>query len=103
MLDMSHVAPIKASVKDAIIELADRLKVGGATSFTELCGPRTQRIEVVVRFLALLELYKAGAIELSQAGRFGEIEARWTGEVDAHDAVVEAEEYALDAETGGAA
>jgi segregation and condensation protein A len=102
VLDMSHVAPIKASVKDAIVELADRLKAGPA-SFTQLCGGAAERIEVVVRFLALLELYKAGAIELNQAGRFGEIEARWTGEVDAHDAVAEAEEYAVDAETGGGA
>jgi segregation and condensation protein A len=102
-LDMSHVAPIKASVKDAIIELADQLRTHNERSFTQLTAGRTQRIDIVVRFLALLELYKAGAVDLTQSGRFAEIVARWTGEVDAHDAVAEAEEYAIDTEAGGSA
>ena len=103
VLDVSHVAPIKASVKDAILELSDLLRGGGRRSFTALCGGRTERIEIVVRFLALLELYKAGAVELTQAARFGEIEASWTGAVEAHEALAEAEEYAVESEPGGRA
>jgi len=51
---------------------------------------------VVVRFLALLELFKAGAVELSQDDRFGEIKASWTNEVAAQDVVEDAEEYTVD-------
>ena len=39
----------------------------------------TERIEVVVRFLAVLELYREGKVELSQADVFGDIEVRWQG------------------------
>ena len=95
VLDTSHVSPIKASVKDAISEIAATLERGASLSFEELCGFRTERIEVVVRFLALLELFKAGAIDLEQATRFGDITASWTGEVGAEDVMAEAEEYTV--------
>lgn len=98
-LDTSHVSPIKASVKDAIGELAATLERGETLSFEELCGSQTARIEVVVRFLALLELFKAGAIELAQATRFGDITASWTGDVAAQDVLEEAEEYTIVAPT----
>jgi segregation and condensation protein A len=94
-LDTSHVSPIKASVKDAIAELAGTLKQNQTLSFEALCGRDLGRIEVVVRFLALLELFKAGAIELDQATRFGDITASWTGEVDANDVMADAEEYTV--------
>jgi segregation and condensation protein A len=94
-LDTSHVSPIRASVKDAISEMAATLESGKRVSFEELCGFQTERIEVVVRFLALLELFKAGAIELDQATRFGDITASWTGEVHVEDVMAEAEEYTV--------
>ena len=95
VLDTSHVSPIKASVKDAISELAATLERGATLSFEELCGFQTERIEVVVRFLALLELFKAGAIDLAQATRFGDITASWTGEVQVEEVMAEAEEYTV--------
>ena len=96
VLDISHVAPITASVKDAIGDISAALQIGGAVAFADLCAATSERIEVVVRFLALLELFKAGAIELSQDDRFGEIRALWTDEVAAEDVVEEAEEYTID-------
>lgn len=102
-LDTSHVSPIKASVKDAITEIAATLQHRETLSFEALCGRRMAKIEVVVRFLALLELFKAGAIEIGQANRFGEITASWTGEVEVGDVIAEAEEYTVTeaADTGG--
>ncbi len=35
-----------------------------------------------MRFLALLELFKQGAIELEQSERFGDIEVVWTMDAD---------------------
>ena len=94
-LDISHVSPIRASVKDAIVEIATTLQERGHSSFEQLCGGSRERIEVVVRFLALLELFKAGAIDLGQAGRFGDITATWTNEVAADQVLEEAEEYTV--------
>lgn len=37
------------------------------------------RMELVVHFLGLLELYKQGLIELEQAATFGELLVLWTG------------------------
>ena len=98
-LDTSHVAPIRATVADAIVDLAERLQFSGRRSFRELTQHVHERIEVIVRFLALLELFKAGAIELDQTDRWGDIGVVWTGDVDSQSVVAEAEEYALE---GGA-
>jgi segregation and condensation protein A len=38
-----------------------------------------ERIQIVVRFLALLELYRQGTVDLTQAETFGEIDVRWEG------------------------
>ena len=94
-LDTSHVSPIRASVKDAISEISATLESNKTLSFDELCRDRPERIVVVVRFLALLELFKAGAIELSQAVSFGDITASWTGEVTPDEVMADAEEYTV--------
>jgi segregation and condensation protein A len=96
--DTSHVAPIRASVKDAIAEVSDVLTRAGSASFEELCSGGLEKLEVVVRFLALLELYKAGAIELDQSERFGDIRATWTGDTETAEVLEVAEEYALSEE-----
>jgi segregation and condensation protein A len=95
VLDTSHVSPIRASVKDAIAEISAALESNQTLSFDELCRDRPDRIEVVVRFLALLELFKAGAVDLDQAGSFGAITASWTGEVSPDEVMAEAEEYTV--------
>ncbi|MEA2433200.1 MAG: segregation and condensation protein [Actinomycetota bacterium] len=94
-IDISHVTPIRASVRDAIAELAGALQRDGAGTFAGLCLGVGSRIEVVVRFLALLELFKAGAVELGQAGRFGDITAEWTGDVQLEVLLDEVDEYGV--------
>ena len=44
--------------------------------------PLVERLEVVVRFLAVLELYKQGLVDLDQPGAFGEIQIIWLGNND---------------------
>ena len=82
-------------VKDALVEVAGRLRGERVLDFKELCGPGRSRLEVVVRFLALLELYKAGAIELYQGERFADIRASWADEVDLEDVLTDVDEYSL--------
>ena len=54
----------------------DRL---GQASFRDLVADCDEKIQVVVRFLALLDLYRDGKVELAQAETFGEIRVRWEG------------------------
>ena len=51
---------------------------------------------LIVRLLALLELFKTGAVALEQVRLFGQIVARWTGDVDVDLAMGEADEYTID-------
>jgi len=54
-------------------------------TFRQLIEGISDRIEVVVRFLAILELFKQGRVELVQAERFGEIAIEWNPDVAADD------------------
>lgn len=86
-VDLAHVAPIRASVTDAVRELLDELPRLGRVSFRVLTASLVTRLEVVVRFLAVLELFKQGRVDLSQAANFGDIDVRWIsdGEGDHFD------------------
>ena len=78
-IDLDHVAPIRASVTDAIAELVDELPRVGRITFRALTGDLVERLEVVVRFLAVLELFKLGMVDLDQPVTFGDIEVVWLG------------------------
>jgi len=80
-LDLSHVTPIRYTVSDAMTAVEERFAASDArqASFRELVADCEDRLHVVVRFLALLELYREGKVELQQAATFGEIEVEWKG------------------------
>lgn len=78
-VDLFHVTNIKASVTDAVAELLDELPRAGRISFRRLTASLMDRLEVVVRFLALLELFKQGLIDIDQAHAFGDIDIVWLG------------------------
>ena len=78
-IDLEHVAPIRASVADAVVELLEELPRAGRITFRALTDSLVERLEVVVRFLAVLELFKQGFVELDQPRSFGEIEIIWLG------------------------
>jgi segregation and condensation protein A len=79
VMDLSHVTPIRVTLSDALAALQERLTARSEALFRDLLDDCEERIEVVVRFLAILELYREGKVELSQAGVFGDIEVRWQG------------------------
>jgi segregation and condensation protein A len=81
-VDLDHVAPIRASVRDALDELVAELPRAGRTTFRNVAGHHRERLEVIVRFLAVLELYKRGLVDLDQAGTFGELQIAWVGPAD---------------------
>jgi len=78
-VELHHVTPVRVTVADAVEELIDELPRVGRISFRRLTDGLVDRIEVVVRFLALLELYKQGLVDLEQSERFGDIQVVWSG------------------------
>lgn len=79
-LSLHHVSEVRASVTDAIEEFVTRLPGMGPTTFRELTDGIEERLEVVVRFLAVLELFKQGLVEVDQAACFGELVVVWSGD-----------------------
>ena len=85
-VDLFHVNPVRFTVAEAVAELVDELPRIGRISFRRLTADFTERLEVIVRFLAVLELFKQGFVDLDQVERFGEIEITWIAGADAVDA-----------------
>ena len=77
VVDLFHVSAVRASVADAMTELLDELPRVGRISFRRLTDGLVDRLEVIVRFLALLELFKQGLVELDQSELFGDIDIIW--------------------------
>ena len=78
-VDIRHLHQIKITVGDAVAELVDELPRVGRITFRRLTQTLVDRIEIVVRFLAVLELFKQGLIELEQPECFGDIVVVWLG------------------------
>ena len=78
-VDVTHITPIAITVGDAVLELVDRLKGSGSVTFRQLTYGIDDRIGLVVRFLAVLELVKQGLVDVDQASTFGDIIISWTG------------------------
>ncbi len=76
-VDLTHVTVDTVTVSEAVQELARTLPGTPATTFAALTVGCTTRIEVIVCFLALLELCKLGRVTLGQGRTFGELEVRW--------------------------
>ena len=60
-------------------ELVDELPRVGRIGFRALTASLVERLEVVVRFLAVLELFKQGLVDVVQPTTFGEIDIVWLG------------------------
>ena len=78
-VNTDHVAPIRASVAETLEDLVARLPGEGRTTFRKLTAGLVEPLELIVCFLALLELCKRGAVDLEQAERLGELRVNWLG------------------------
>ena len=71
VVDLSHVQPVRMTVRDAAgMVVAELQRAGGEATFAELTAGCRHRVEVIVHFLALLELYKLDLIDLEQTANF---------------------------------
>jgi segregation and condensation protein A len=81
-VDISHLHAPAVSVREQAAVIADRLRHGGATTFRALTADAGSTLVVVSRFLALLELFREGAVGFDQVTPLGELTVRWTGAED---------------------
>ena len=82
LLDLKAARLLPAGQVDDTEDLAllEVRGIGAWASFGELVAECTAPIEIVGRFLALLELYRARAVAFDQAEPFGVLQVAWTGE-----------------------
>lgn len=89
---IGHVHQVAVSVPEQAGKIMDTLKLLGQArwmSFSALTRDCTVSMQVVGRFLALLELYKARAVDTEQPESLGPLSVSWTG-LDVDPAVVAA-------------
>ena len=79
VVSIEHIHQVRVSVREHAEILRDRLRRAGSATFRVLCADCTTTLEVVARFLALLELYREGLVGFAQAQALGELTVRWTG------------------------
>lgn len=75
-VDTNHIAALKMSVAEKVEEILSDLGKKKRQSFKELCQRAKNRFDIIVTFLALLELYKQGSVAISQAVTFGQINVK---------------------------
>lgn len=90
---LDHVTQIRMTVHDAMEGLREVLPRIRRTTFRGLTSRYQERMEVIVHFLGLLELYKQGMVDLDQAVTFGEMHVTWVAEGE--NALVDLRERAL--------
>jgi len=64
----------RITIRERIHVIMDTLRRDGITTFRSVLSPERARIEIVVTFLALLELIKTHVVEARQETPFGDIE-----------------------------
>lgn len=80
VLDLSHVTVEAVTVSEAVEELVVRLPGARRATFRELTWHCTTRMQIIVRFLGLLELCKRGWVALEQGETFGDLLVVWVAE-----------------------
>ncbi|MDN5930987.1 MAG: segregation/condensation protein A [Pseudonocardia sp.] len=75
---LAHLHQHEVSVADHVELLRARLAELGVATFATLTADCVAPIEVVARFLAVLDLFRGALVELDQPESFGELTVRWT-------------------------
>ena len=78
-VDLGHAHGGTVSVREQTAALTERLRHLGGASFRSLTADCASTLEVVARFLGLLELYREGLVAFEQAEALGDLHVRWTG------------------------
>ncbi|MEN0071408.1 MAG: ScpA family protein [Propionicimonas sp.] len=78
-VSLAHLHVPRVSVREQAEVLVARLRDHHSLSFRALTADAGERLVVVARFLALLELYREQAVAFEQVAPLGELTVRWLG------------------------
>ena len=78
-VSLQHIHAARVSVREQAALMVERLQRSGTMTFRALCGDSPDTLTTVARFLALLELFREGAVGFDQVTPLGELTVRWTG------------------------
>jgi segregation and condensation protein A len=90
-VSVAHIHSSPESVPEHTAVLVRRLTAAGSVTFADLVADCTTVMQVVARFLGLLNLYRNAAITWDQDEPMGELTVRWTGDA-ADDGVRDSDE-----------
>jgi segregation and condensation protein A len=85
-VSIAHIHQVRVSVAEHAEIILQRLRAHGTATFRVLTSDCTSTLEIVARFLGLLELFRAGQVGFDQIEALGELTVHWTG---ANEAVPE--------------
>ncbi|MEU9836680.1 segregation/condensation protein A [Streptosporangium sp. NPDC048047] len=88
-VSVSHIYQPLANVREQAVILVERLRRIRRATFRALTSDCAGTFEVVARFLAVLELYREGAVSFEQVEPLGELHVTWTGSDDGDVAVAD--------------
>ena len=78
-VSLQHIHAARVSVREQAALMVERLQRSGTMTFRALCGDSPDTLTTVARVLALLELFREGAVGFDQVTPLGELTVRWTG------------------------
>ncbi|SFF82128.1 condensin subunit ScpA [Blastococcus tunisiensis] len=79
LVSVSHLHAPPVSVAEQLLAVRNHLVRAGTATFRALTADCGHTLEVVARFLALLELYRQQRVVFEQLTPLGELHVRWTG------------------------
>ena len=83
VLSIEHIHQPLVSVTEEAARIVDTLRKSGRASFRTLISDTESTLVIVARFLALLELYREGALRFEQVIALGELQITWLAGADA--------------------
>lgn len=81
-VNVDHIHAPRVSVVEHTGMLREMLAARGAATFGELVADCTATLQVVARFLGLLQLYRESAVAFDQPQPLGELTVRWMAPED---------------------
>ena len=82
VVSIDHIHAPRVSVREHAAIIRERLARVGAATFRSLVQDCQHTLEVVARFLALLELYRETVVSFEQVAPLGELHIKWTGSTE---------------------
>ena len=79
VVSAEHIHAPQTTVREQVAIISGKLRRLGRATFRGLTADCAGTYEVVARFLALLDLYRDGAVSFEQLAALGELYITWTG------------------------